>query len=351
MKHLIAFFLVCLLTFSSIFAHGVSAQAAETIWMETSKDSYSAGETVIVTIKAKSATPFQGFTFKLRYEPACLQPSVPTSKLAGLNYMPVPQKTGLVNAIFANTSPLIANGALAEVKFKILASCQGTLNLDKATLNVSDASGMPAPIQGIFLGTSSLLITTGGSEAVPTQPSSAPKSTQTTRLVITPNSNSNTQPLIDLTPQGSSPTASTGFEWLFIPVLFILIGLIVMGVVVGFIRRRRSLGNSEPEPLTQPANPALIIKRGAGVGRILPLLHFPCRIGSDPANEVCLQDARIAPWHAEILADQHGFTLIDLGSPEGTYLNGKPIKNQQSTLMTGDTLRLGGFLLVFGPQI
>ena len=42
-------------------------------------------------------------------------------------------------------------------------------------------------------------------------------------------------------------------------------------------------------------------------------------------------------------------TLLDLGSQDGTYINGRLIKNQQSPLNPGDALRLGGILLVFDP--
>lgn len=346
MKQLIAFLLACILSFGTLSTNMVSAQAAETIWMETDKDSYNAGETVIVTLQAISATPFQGFTFKLRYDPACLEPSVPGSRLAGLNYMPVPQKAGLVSGIFANTSPLTANGALAEVKFKILTSCQSTLNLENATLNASDASGLPVSIQGIGLGTSSLLISTGGAQALAPEPAST---LQATPAMITPSTTTSSLPKSDPTSESAGTPGSSNFSWLLIPGLIILIGLIFVVVVAVFILRRRALSNSDSTLLL--SNPTLTIKRGPDVGRVLPLLSFPCRIGSHPGNEIVLEDKRISAWQAEILADQHGYTLVDLGSsPDGTFLNGKPLINQQSTLLQADTLRLGGILLVFGQK-
>ena len=61
---------------------------------------------------------------------------------------------------------------------------------------------------------------------------------------------------------------------------------------------------------------------------------------------------RIAPMHAQIMADQRGYTILDLGSQEGTYLNGRRlVPNQPVRLNPGDALRLGGVLLVFTPVL
>jgi len=120
--------------------------------------------------------------------------------------------------------------------------------------------------------------------------------------------------------------------------------LIILAVV---LIRNRQPSEAVSEPLDQ--TPTLFIERGPQAGTSLPLLHFPCRIGSDPSNEICLNDARVSPAHAEILADENGYTLLDLGSQDGTYINGRLIKNQQSPLNPGDALRLGGILLVFDP--
>ena len=345
MKHLIAIFLACIFAFSTIFANVVSAQAAETIWMETDKGSYGAGETVTVTLKANSVTPFQGFTFKLRYDPACLEPTVPASLLSGLNYMPVPQKSGLVSGIFANTSPLSANGALAEIKFKILTSCQSTLKLEKASLSISDASGMPVAIQGISLGASSLVVTTGGSEAALTQPTHAAPANPT---IIVPDTDAAAVPALNLTPENTSAPSTTQFDW---GSLLLGLAVLIVLIVAVFVFIRRRFPAKDPftsAPL--PQNPALIIKRGPDAGKFLPILNFPCRIGSSPSNEIQLLDTRIGASHAEILADQHGYTLVDLGSPDGTYLNGRLMNNQQAVLTPGDTVRMGGILLVFGQE-
>ena len=343
MKQLTAVFLALILAFNVV--PGVHAQAAETIWMETSKDAYNAGEDITVTLKANTTTPIQGFTFQLLYDPACLEPSVPTSLIPGLNYMSVPQTAGKVEGIFASTAPLNVNGSLAEVKFKAQASCQTSLKLGKASLAVADASGMAVDLPGVSLGTSSLVlnVSAGGTLA----PTPEPTATAHNLPVVATPTHPSIAPKTVQTPGAAQ--ASTSLRWLFVPLglliaLILFVGLIV--TVVFIIRDRQRF--SELEPSQEFETATIFIQRGAQAGSTLTIAQFPCRIGSDPSGDICLTDARIAPQHAEILADRQGYTLLDLGSPDGTYLNGKLIKNQQALLKPGDTLRMGGVVMVFG---
>jgi hypothetical protein len=332
LKQLTAILFALILSFGFIL--GVNAQAAESIWMETSQNTYSAGEAVTVTIKAISATPIQGFTFRINYDPACLQPDPPTSLLSGLNYMSVPQTAGVVDAIFASPTPLNANGALAEVKFNALANCQTSLKLESASLAIADASGMAVSLPGISLGASSLdLSVGGGSSPLPT---------------LGPESNPAGGPGIELTPATIAPPLP--FNWLILLLFALLCLLVLIGLVIAaiwFTRGRRPAGNSAAP--VQVAAPTLFINRGPMAGTTLPIVQFPCRIGSGSGNQIRLSDPRIAPEHAVILSGQNGYTLVDLGSQEGTYLNGQLLRNQQAPLNRGDALRLGGVLLVFSP--
>ena len=72
MKPVPVFIIALILIFSSVFV--VNAQAAESIWLSANTLAFKTGETVTVTVNAVSSTPIQGFTFQIRYDPACLQP-------------------------------------------------------------------------------------------------------------------------------------------------------------------------------------------------------------------------------------------------------------------------------------
>jgi hypothetical protein len=69
-----------------------------------------------------------------------------------LNGLPLPQITGLVDASFASTTPQIANGVLAEVRFTTLGACQTNLTLQSAALVIKNESGFAAPLPGVTLG-------------------------------------------------------------------------------------------------------------------------------------------------------------------------------------------------------
>lgn len=66
------------------------------------------------------------------------------------------------------------------------------------------------------------------------------------------------------------------------------------------------------------------------------------RIGSDPSNHVVIEHPLIAKQHLELFADsEENVFVTDLGSPQGTTLNGVPLKGY-AQMRTGDELILGG---------
>ena len=120
--------------------------------LTSNTSAYKTGETVLVTVNAVSGTPVQGFTFQIRYDPACLQPVNATSPIPGMNGLSLPQTTGLVDASFASTTPQTANGILAEVRFVTLGGCQTNLTLESAALAIRNKSGFAAPLAGVTVG-------------------------------------------------------------------------------------------------------------------------------------------------------------------------------------------------------
>lgn len=71
----------------------------------------------------------------------------------------------------------------------------------------------------------------------------------------------------------------------------------------------------------------------------VPLDHV-IRIGRDPALELVIADDFVSTSHARIVPGPGGPLLEDLGSTNGTLLNGRPVKDP-SPLVAGDEIEIG----------
>lgn len=81
-----------------------------------------------------------------------------------------------------------------------------------------------------------------------------------------------------------------------------------------------------------------------------------CALGRAPSNQVVLADEKVSRRHALVHAQERNeYWLVDLGSSNGTYLNGRRV-TQPTRLRDGDTLTVGDFPIRFhqpgaaGPQ-
>jgi len=74
-------------------------------------------------------------------------------------------------------------------------------------------------------------------------------------------------------------------------------------------------------------------------------LHGTTILGRTAGNDVVLRDAKVSRRHAVIHMERDGaFTLVDLGSVNGTYLNGRRLV-LPARLRVGDAVRMGGTTL------
>ena len=82
-------------------------------------------------------------------------------------------------------------------------------------------------------------------------------------------------------------------------------------------------------------------------GRIntFPLLKHETTIGRSPENDIVLQDHTVSRNHATIAKTVDGYLLTDLGSFNGTELNGHPI--QTALLRPHDEIRIGPAKIAF----
>jgi hypothetical protein len=320
MKSVPAFILAIVFSFAIVL--NVNAQVAEGIWLTANTTAYKTGETVIVAVNAASATPIQGFTFQIRYDPECLRPINAVSTVPGMNALPLPQLSGLADGSYASTTPQTVNGVLAEVRFAALKGCQTNLTLESAALAIRNESGFAAPLPGVAVGEKNVALNID-KEVVASQ------SSETLSGSILP-----------LDPPPASAPKYSGW------ILALLITLVI-GVMFGAFKLFRIGATTASKTSVSSQTPTLQIKHGPNAGENFRINKLPCFIGRDPINEICLNDPHIIGQHVKIFTKNNGYYLMDLGGE--TFINGQAIRRSSTVLRPGDVVRLGkSALFVFG---
>ncbi|MDF1602544.1 FHA domain-containing protein [Nocardioides sp. YIM 152315] len=95
-----------------------------------------------------------------------------------------------------------------------------------------------------------------------------------------------------------------------------------------------------------PAGHALlVVQRGPGSGSRFLLDQDVVSAGRHPDSEIFLDDVTVSRRHAEFHRQGESFTVSDVGSLNGTYVNRDRIDRVQ--LNDGDEVQIGKFRLVF----
>ena len=80
----------------------------------------------------------------------------------------------------------------------------------------------------------------------------------------------------------------------------------------------------------------------------LPLSTSLVKIGSSPENQLVLQDPKASPLHAGIRPQELGYSITDLGSASGTFVNGQRLEyNSPRLLYSGDIIRIGDTVFTY----
>jgi DNA-binding NtrC family response regulator len=77
-----------------------------------------------------------------------------------------------------------------------------------------------------------------------------------------------------------------------------------------------------------------------------PLRGATLRVGRDPASEIRIDHETVSRNHAELILTEEGFYVRDLGSRNGTVVNGKRLR-ETSALVDGSVVRFGDVLYQF----
>jgi two-component system, NtrC family, sensor kinase len=92
----------------------------------------------------------------------------------------------------------------------------------------------------------------------------------------------------------------------------------------------------------------LLVLQGPDKGRRFELPDAPALVGRD-SRSLPLTDNTVSRRHAELIPGADNWILRDLGSSNGTYINGTRVTHRYA-LKLGDQIRVGRTLMVFGAQ-
>ncbi|CAN5589104.1 hypothetical protein BH23ACT7_BH23ACT7_23400 [soil metagenome] len=88
----------------------------------------------------------------------------------------------------------------------------------------------------------------------------------------------------------------------------------------------------------------LVAVRGANAGARFLLDRDVVTVGRHPGSDIFLDDITVSRRHAEFRRDAQRFWVHDVGSLNGTYVNG--VRAEDQRLTTGDEVQVGKFKLV-----
>jgi len=113
--------------------------------------------------------------------------------------------------------------------------------------------------------------------------------------------------------------------------------------------RRATSSNLSALGEEQPV-PTLHGTRGATKGLEIELQEGDCDVGRDPNLYLVIDDASVSRQHARLTVRGDTFSVVDMRSSNGTFVNGKRV--EQSALVSGDLVRFGNleFKFVCGKE-
>ena len=112
-------------------------------------------------------------------------------------------------------------------------------------------------------------------------------------------------------------------------------------------REERTLGDADAAAVDAlpPGSALLVVQRGPSAGSRFLLDTDVVAAGRHPDSEIFLDDVTVSRRHAEFRRTADGFTVADVGSLNGTYVNRDRI--DEVALQGGDEVQIGKYRLVY----
>ncbi len=112
-------------------------------------------------------------------------------------------------------------------------------------------------------------------------------------------------------------------------------------------REERALNDADAAAVDAlpPGSALLVVQRGPSAGSRFLLDTEVVAAGRHPESEIFLDDVTVSRRHAEFRRSTDGYTVADVGSLNGTYVNRDRI--DEVALQGGDEVQIGKYRLVY----
>ena len=146
------------------------------------------------------------------------------------------------------------------------------------------------------------------------------------------------------------------FEWVMLGLRIAFIGLIYLFLYqIAQVSLRelvgigRAVGTQESRRSSRPMQASIVVITPANASidtdARIPISTYTT-VGRSPDNALILDDNFTSSRHAEIVRDHNGWTVRDLASTNGTFVNDRPIHGP-TRIESGDTIRFGNVIVEF----
>jgi len=130
-----------------------------------------------------------------------------------------------------------------------------------------------------------------------------------------------------------------------VPVLFLnIIKLLFLALLFLFLwqvaRGIRSHVGTNPGARTEAGGAELVLLTGTNEARRIRIRGQGQVIGRSPEADIAIDDPYASEFHARIGTHDDRVTVHDLGSTNGTYVNGRRVTSP-TTVSRGDTVQIG----------
>lgn len=140
----------------------------------------------------------------------------------------------------------------------------------------------------------------------------------------------------------------TLFKLLLLAGLYLFLARVVRVIVADLYgparrkqtRTRQPVASSSDQRKVRRHPREIVVHHPAGQPEVVALNGAAVTLGRSTVASVVVDDVYVSDEHAQVLPGEDGWVVRDLGSTNGTFLNGAKV-TQPTTLAAGDHLRIG----------